>query len=1074
MKSRSRVPYLFDQQDFDLVELVNEVTRKRKEKRPDRVRKLFNPYLHPRGIKELAATRQQRIAFAVVRLLRSLDSEAAQDRLLALKALHDELVEGGQHEMLLNTGRVLIEIMKDLVRERGDSWRQVELAHQFFSAASGRPSVVRRNLREYHLLEMSEKWNQVAFDHHVHDANTKGRKSPTHLIVDAWIKGIRDMTVIYYHFLTAEAVSELVEAAQAMDVTVRPAVEVSARFRGKYVQFIWVPRGLHTTREYLEFIERPAVKAFFDEGKEIERWHTRHVLGLLDSFNRNHLATFNATWQLHLEPLRHEEFLLHVGVGQPSMTHLADYIHHLAMEEAEPELASTRERWPELSAAERKQSQERVRKLDGLLPEQIARTYLWASANPDLPDISIPRDGDGVPEMLQRSPAELLKKLKELRSGCHVTLNPSNLSPADVLEILYEGAGTITHLEIFNLKDHRRHRNPQIGQIAEIRRVLNSGNPIAAKKMFLDIIRGVEESDEPEKWKKHRIDKLQVILGDLQRLLSFYAKDALGCRMGTDSIGRAREWSGMGLAVLETLPRATVSKVLRNLDTREVVPIRVETVLSTTWMPLQSHVWVIDAMYRLSRRIPGIREFGYRRKDSYLVVPEATQMREDGNLLTLGGTPEKPGNGLSLEARQDSESPRLRWRSLNTRTKNFLKILLGLVPAVLTFALTKDWWVLAWGGAFIWFAITGLRNIVQAIAGGAGVIRSQLLRWKDLVSWGRVADSLLYTGFSVPLLDWLVKSLMLDRGLGINTQTSPLALYAVMGLANGIYLFSHNTFRGLPRGAALGNFFRSVLSIPIAFGFNWILLKLMLLGGMEWIAATAMLQSWAAVIGKLASDTVAGFIEGTADRNVALRLRHKDYSSKIARLLEVHGRLEAMFPKVDVAACLASPKEFFRTLGLEALELEAQQIINSLDLMYFWMLQPRARVVFKDKLAAASPEERQIILRTQRLLERKRPVSELFLQDLVGKNFSPPLAFYLDRSASYLADMRQLADQFGVDWRVGGGDGTGKKAMKRAAARPSGDDVEPGTGGGSDGGSAPSSDPEPGADDDGPSASASA
>lgn len=1031
MKSRSRVPYLFDQQDFDLVELVNEVTKKRKEKRPDRVRKLFNPYLHPRGIKELAATRQQRIAFAVMRLLRSLDSEAAQDRLVALKALHDELIEGGQHDMLMNTGRVLIEIMKDLVRERGNSWRQVELAHEFFSAVSGRPKVVRRNLRHYHLLEMSERWNQVTFDHHVHDANSKGRKSATHLIVDAWIKGIRDMTVIYYHFLTPEAVTELVEAAQAMDVTVRPAVEVSARFRGKYVQFIWVPRGLHSTREYQEFLERPAIKEFFEEGREVERWHTRHVLELLDSFNRNHLTSFNETYGLHVQPLRHDDFLQHVGVGQPSMTHLADYIHAQAMEEAEAELPLLRQKWAEATKADRKQIEQRVQLLDGLLPEQIARKHLWSSANPEVADISVPRDGDEVPSTLQRTPAELLRKLKELRSGYQVTLNPSNLTPADVLEILYEGAGTVTHLEIFNLKDHRRNRNPRIGEIAEIRRVLNSGNPIAAKKMIVDVIRGVEEGDEPEEWKRNRVEKLRVILGDLQRLLGFYAKDALGCRMGTDSVGRAREWSGMGLAVMDTLPRATVAQALRKGETREVVPIRVQTVLDTKWVPLTSHVWTMDAGYRLARAIPGLRELGYRRKDSYVVVPEATQMVTPGNLLTLGGTPEKPSNGLRLEGDDDREAPRIRWRSLNSRTKNFLKILLGLIPAVLTFALTKDWWLLAWFGAFIWFGITGLRNILQSIVGGAGVIRSQLLSWKDLVSWGRVSDSLLYTGFSVPLLDWLVKSLLLDRGLGITTATSPLALYTVMGLANGIYLFSHNTFRGLPRGAAVGNFFRSVLSIPIAFAFNWILLQAMGAGGMEWLAATAMLQSWAAVIGKLASDTVAGFIEGTADRNVALRLRHKDYSSKISRLLEVHGRLEAMFPQVDVAACLASPKEFFRTLGVETLELEAQQIINSLDLMYFWMLQPRAQVVFRDRLAAVSPEERRIILRTQRLLERKRPVSELFLQDLVGKNFSPPLAFYLDRSAAYLADMRRLAERFGVEWKESAAEVSGKKAMRQ-------------------------------------------
>ena len=34
----------------------------------------------------------------------------------------------------------------------------------------------------------AEDWNQIAFDDHVHDVNTKGRKSSTHLIMDAWIK----------------------------------------------------------------------------------------------------------------------------------------------------------------------------------------------------------------------------------------------------------------------------------------------------------------------------------------------------------------------------------------------------------------------------------------------------------------------------------------------------------------------------------------------------------------------------------------------------------------------------------------------------------------------------------------------------------------------------------------------------------------------------------------------------------------------------------------------------------------------------------------------------------------------
>ena len=68
-----------------------------------------------------------------------------------------------------------------------------------------------------------------------------------------------------------------------------------------------------------------------------------------------------------------------------------------------------------------------------------------------------------------------------------------------------------------------------------------------------------------------------------------------------------------------------------------------------------------------------------------------------------------------------------------------------IYPAFLTFALTKDWWVLAYLGAFIWFGITGLRNILQSVLGGGGFRRSRLLNWNDYISWTRITDSLLFT-----------------------------------------------------------------------------------------------------------------------------------------------------------------------------------------------------------------------------------------------------------------------------------------------------------------------------------------
>ena len=149
-------------------------------------------------------------------------------------------------------------------------------------------------------------------------------------------------------------------------------------------------------------------------------------------------------------------------------------------------------------------------------------------------------------------------------------------------------------------------------------------------------------------------------------------------------------------------------------------------------------------------------------------------MESPGNIVTLGGIHEDAGNELYLCPPQvKKEALRLSWPYLNTLAKIIIKMTIGFIPAFLCFFLSYDWWVLKFGGAFIWFGITGVRNILQSILGGGGLRSSPLLGWKDYVSWERIGDSLLYTGFSVPLLDWVVKTLILDKSLGITTAYQP-------------------------------------------------------------------------------------------------------------------------------------------------------------------------------------------------------------------------------------------------------------------------------------------------------------
>ncbi len=246
MSPGKKVPRLFfDANDHKLLAIVNDVLRRKS--RPQSLSSLMAPYMHPRGIKEMAAPSGLRIAYAIVGLLGSLEAGKAHDRIVALRCLRDEVFSSSTTYFQKNTARVLMQIMKELVRSRGNELRQLKLAHDFRMVYTGRPRLVKAELARYHLLEMPEEWNQFAFDDHVHDANTKGRKSPTHLLMDAWIKGIRKLTVVYYNHVDEEVVAELLEAGSILDIHVRIGIELWSQFRASSSASSGNWRGSSTT-----------------------------------------------------------------------------------------------------------------------------------------------------------------------------------------------------------------------------------------------------------------------------------------------------------------------------------------------------------------------------------------------------------------------------------------------------------------------------------------------------------------------------------------------------------------------------------------------------------------------------------------------------------------------------------------------------------------------------------------------------------------------------------------------------------------------------------------------------------
>lgn len=996
---------LFDRRDYDLLSIVNDVLNRNKSL--GYLRSLLYPYMHPRGVKEMAASRGLRMAYASVRLMESLELGKVDDRLTALRCLRDEVMHSGDSPMQNNTARVLLVIMKELVRTRDDESRQLQLAHDFRIATTGKPRVIRAFLRRYHLLEMPEEWNQETFDDHVHDVNTKGRKSPSHLIMDAWIKGIRRLTVIYYNHVGSKAIEELLEASHIMGIEVRIGVEFSARFRGRYVQLIWVPRGFSDAHDFLSFLSDPLVESFMAEGRKVSEYQQRYVFAVLREFNERHRLEINRNFDLELEPLGQPEFLAFVGAGQASILHLAQFIYTHLQKAVQPRVTALRERHQNADVEERNGITTLLEEMRNLDSEEIVDRFLRPAQNPGIPDPHVPRKDADVPELLQLAPAELVERLGRLHSGYRVTLNLSNLKVEDVIELLYDCKGAISHLEIFNLKDHAAGKASDYYEINELQQSINEGNVIALKKHIRGIIQRVEESED--RHSPDRVRKLREILCDIAELHAYYKQAPLKPRIGSDSTGRSRRLHGMGLALKETLPRRTQRELARSsASSRMTIPVRAEAYLRTTHVPHRPQDAASDSFYGLLHTLPGLRRIGFRTEKDWVVQDSSARIVAEGNIVSLGGIREDTANAVNLHDPQPKVPEMgVSWRYLNGVLKNALKVLIGFVPAFMTFFLTKDWWLLAYFGAFIWFGITGLRNILQSVLGSGGIQRSPLLKWDSYVSWDRLSDSLLFTGFSVPLLEYVVKTVILDQTFGINTATSPVLLYTFIAAANGLYISSHNIWRGLPRGAVIGNLFRSLLSIPLAIVLS--ATAGAILQGFAVTNVADVLQKWAAIISKAASDCVAGVIEGLADRYRNIRLRSHDYATKLAQLFDTYAQLELIFPESDVLKMLDSPKTLLRKVSAEARDLEKILIMNALDLLYFWMYQPRARSVLCSLLRGMSDEEKQILVRSQFVLQRKREVSQLFVNGIVGKKFAHALSFYLNRSDEYLDAIEEIA-----------------------------------------------------------------
>lgn len=979
----------FDKQDSSILALVNRILESRDK---SSTTGLFNPNLSPHGIKELAATPVARMAYAVINLLRNLEAGAAQatDRLLALQVLYDEVLNSAHSTLRRNTARVLMQIMKEMVRSHGNRLAQLKLAHDFRRVVQGTPRIVRKMLARYHLPEMPETWNQLAFDDHVYDANTKGRKTPTHLIMDAWIKGIRSITVGYEYWVPTDAARELLQAADITGINVRIGIEYRVPFYDHYANLFWIPRGFSSHEDFLEFLHSPKIAEMMKRGKEALAWKRARVLGILTAWNDHVRKQLEEEWDEIIPPLNADDFLSFVGRGQPSSQHLAEALHrHM--------LPIARHRAEKLATLDTPEAKAEIKKLEALNEAEISEHWLSSEEHPEIIDLNKPDKPENMPEILRLSPEQLVRELQDLNQGYRLVLGIAGLSVMDVAEFLADCHGAITHLEIFNMKGWMDGQLKDIAAIGDLQRSLNLGLGPRIKQILRQILRKLEKNGDEE-----RAAKFREILRNVPKLWEHYRHSPLGSKLGTSSGGRRAY--GMGLVLTETLPHRGIAELRsRDNDSRNIpicspveeCDIYREPENPDFWQTIGSHL----------RWLPGCKHLGMEKHSEWRTQSENCRVCPNGNIANLGGLNQSSGNHL-LDDGHKNKKTKLGLSYINTTISNWFKVLVGFIPAFFSFIYTQDWWFLAYFGTFIWFGITGIRNVIQMVFAARGFSRGTLVHWKDQVSISRLCDSLMYTGISVLLLEVMIRVWLLQEGLGLTVENNSTLVFTVLNIVNGFYICAHNIFRGFPKEAAIGNFFRSALAIPVSSGYDLLLYNLLLLCGVA--SPEIYLIPSAAVVSKMASDTVAALIEGYADSQVNLRMRRWDYQSKIANIFACYTRLELLLPQEEALILLARQSGLKGHGGSRGHELEKAFVINALDLMYFWYYQPRAQEAFKKILLNMPVADKNVLMRSQLVLTREREISQMLVDGLLGRNFSSALAFFLDKHKAYVRLMTQL------------------------------------------------------------------
>ncbi len=778
---------------------------------------------NPRGVNALLAKDEDHFTLSVNKLI-EIGEQVNEGSIETLRYIVETIKQSKSFKMPINSTRLLIHFLQKMAENKNDAYWTRFYRNEIDKILRYRntPRKIHELLRRHGLIETTDNNDDfrdkiITFDRRMHDSFTTGTQSTLNLLLDAYARGIQDLSISYVYQIDIQWIDVGLKVAEILGLKVAFSLEFSeGKANDKAYYLIYLPR-YKAVDEYKKLIESQTFKTLCESIANARKLRVQTMKKQLEYFNKIFLPEINKDYidqkDLQLPPLSFFQAYKHES-GLPTRTQLSQ---QLAGELAPlykrriqfwQQIIKNRENMvighispPKFLADVKKQLKNVKSNLNNLDPFKLRKVYFSREAfdhDCEIPDLK-----------------ELFRLLRE--SGCRIVLGqPTEIGINKMFQVIGDNLPYVTGVEVYNAR-HSHNRDAYI--TATIHKIIHSINN-AGKNDATDFkVKAAELVALTEKLKEFKDFRLSIFYGS-----NSTAHEAI--RPGFYTPKDA-----------EALNPKLNKRNLRLITTNGV-----------------------SRLHRIIHREPDTKiyhRFSYKKNKRELFnLPAHT-------IHTLAFLKEFTNRGFHRKFFQLLENPHPFFRAIKSLyfwikaptpwIRNSLIAIAGMLPAVIFPNVT-------FGHVILFYSITLTRNIlVDQISHSQGFkpfsynFGSRQFEWKwkpGYIDWANTTNSLFWTGCSIIMLQEIEFGVgrVIDQGESLHLILAKGAFFMTMSIANFFYIFTHTYFiRGIEFAIAFNSAMRSIYSVPFST-----------LTGALFFPEHADLF----IQNKAWTDTTAGFIEG--------------------------------------------------------------------------------------------------------------------------------------------------------------------------------------------------------------------